>query len=330
MNPSSFLRRRLLAAGAAVALGTQVDRPAFADTKAWPTRALRLVVPFAPGSSTDMAARMFAKSLSELCGQPVVVENRAGGNGIPAVQAVLAAPADGYTVFFSSNSSLTTNAAIYKNLPYDPLSDFTPVTMIAAGNIAIVVPAASPYRTLADLLADARRRPGALNMGAGTPAYALWGAWLNEIAGVKTTQVLYKGVGDVVVAIGGNQLDYAVIDVVQTTEMSKSGRLRALAVTGEQRHGPLPQVPTVTEAGVRGFNAIAWSGVVVAARTPAPVVQELARLFEAASNTAEITAFLDRIAMKRMPAGPEFMRTFQAEEIARWKRLIASTGIQVE
>jgi len=318
-----------LTAGAAA-----IQFPVLAQTtppaRVWPTRSVRFVVPFAPGSSTDSLARVFAKVMTELTGQPVIIDNKGGGNGIPAVQTVLAAPADGYTVFFSSNSTLTTNAATYRKLPYDPIADFAPVTMVASINVAIVVPFSSPHKTLADLFADARKRPSALNMGAGSPSYALWGAWLSEIAGVKTTNVMYKGVGEVVIAIGGNQIDYAVIDVVQANEMSRGGRLRILAVTGDQRSANMPNVPTTGESGFAGFNATAWCAVVVSVKTPQPVVQEIVRVFAAISDTQEAQAYVDKVAMKRMTSGPEYMRSFQLEEIARWKRLIATTGIQME
>ncbi len=327
-----FSRRRVM--GALTASAAAIQFPVLAQTtppaRVWPTRSVRFVVPFAPGSSTDSLARVFAKVMTEVTGQPVIIDNKGGGNGIPAVQTVLSAPADGYTVFFSSNSTLTTNAATYRKLPYDPIADFAPVSMVASINVAIVVPFASPHKTLADLFADARKRPSALNMGAGSPSYALWGAWLSEIAGVKTTNVMYKGVGEVVIAIGGNQIDYAVIDVVQANEMSRGGRLRILAVTGDQRSANMPNVPTTGEAGFAGFNATAWCAVVVSAKTPQPVVQEIVRVFAAISDTQEAQAYVDKVAMKRMTSGPEYMRTFQLEEIARWKRLIATTGIQME
>ncbi|MBB3181611.1 tripartite tricarboxylate transporter substrate binding protein [Variovorax sp. Sphag1AA] len=274
MNDTSKLSRRAL-------LGAALAAPlaAWAQTRTFPTRPVRFIVPFAPGSNTDTLARLYGKAFSEKSGQPVVIENKSGGNGIPAVQAALAAPADGYTVFFSSNSTLTTNAAIFRKLPYDPLADFAPVTLVGGQYLAVIVPANSPHKTLADLLADARKRPGALNHAAGSPSYALWSAWLNEIAHIKTTNIMYKGAGDVFTAVAGGQVDYAIVDASASSEQVKGGRMRALAYTGEERYAPLPGVPTMAEASVPGFNPMAWSGVAVAAKTPPAVQQELRHCF---------------------------------------------------
>lgn len=332
MTPTFNLsRRRLLGVTTAGALGSAICAPVLAQAPlGYPARSVRFVVPFAPGSNTDTLARLYAKAFSELAGQPVVVENKAGGNGIPAVQTVLGAPADGYTVFFSSNSTLTTNAAIIKKLPYDPVTDLAPIMLVGGQFLAVIVPANSPYKTLADLLADARKRPGALNHAAGSPSYALWGAWFNELAHIKTLNIMYRGAGDVFTAVASGQVDYAIVDASASSEQIKGGRIRALAYTGEQRYAQLPGVPTMAEAGVPGFNPMAWSGVMVHAKTPPTAVKEIERLMRGAATSSEVKSFMERFSMTQLPEGRETMRKFQIEEIARWKRLIGSTGITLD
>ncbi|NUT13851.1 MAG: tripartite tricarboxylate transporter substrate binding protein, partial [Cupriavidus sp.] len=185
------LRRFLGLFPAALALLGAATPPAAraADADAFPARPIRFIVPFPSGSGTDTTARMFARKIGELTGQGVVVENKPGGNGFIGVQTALNAPADGYTVFIGSNSTLSTNAATFRKLPYDPLTDFAPITLLSRGPCVIIVPAGSPYRTLAELLDDARKRPGALNYGTGSISYTLYSEWLNELARVKTTAV---------------------------------------------------------------------------------------------------------------------------------------------
>ena len=194
MPQHSFTRRRWLALLGSAGLAATQATGALAATEPFPSRPLKLVVPFPPGSGTDIAARHFARLLGEMSGQPTIVENKPGGNGFIAVQMVLNAPADGHTVLLGSNSTLATNAAAFRKLPYDPLVDLAPISLLVGAPVMLVVPPTSRYRTVADLVADARQRPGALNYGSGSISYTLYAEWMDQLAGIKATPIDRKSV----------------------------------------------------------------------------------------------------------------------------------------
>ncbi|WP_326540594.1 Bug family tripartite tricarboxylate transporter substrate binding protein [Pseudorhodoferax sp.] len=328
----SFLRRRMLgatAAWSAAAMAGFLPAAALAQA-AFPSQTIRFVVPFPPGSGTDSTARVFAKALQEITGQAAIVENKPGANGVIAVQAALAAPADGHTIFFGSNTTFTTNAALVRKLPYNPLKDFAALAGTSRSSMLIIVPAASPYRTVAELVADARKRPGALNYGAGSISYTLYTEWLNDLAQMKTTNIAFKGAGEAIVAAAAGQIDFAVVDSTGAIELVKGGRIRALAYTGETRSALLPQVPTIAEAGLPEFLANAWVGAAVSSRTPEPVVRTLEALFQQAGERKDVNDYFARVGMARWMGGPQQMRAFQREEIERWKRIAALAGIERE
>lgn len=333
MTTFTSASRRLfnLMAGAAVA-ATLVGLPhvAWSQAQGFPSRPVRFVVPFPAGSSTDMTARIFAKKISDLTGQGVVVENKPGGNGFIAVQTVLGAPADGYTVFIGGNSTLSTNAATFRKLPYDPLTDFAPITLLSRGPCVIVVPASSRYRTLKELVEDARKRPGVLNYGTGSVSYTLYSEWLNEQSHMKTTGVPYKGAGDAINGVMAANVDFAVVDATGAIELIKAGKLRALAYTAAQRSPLLPDVPSISEAGVPDFLAYIWVAAVVSAKTPAPIVQRLTELFAQAGASAEIKDYYKRLSVSLVLSTPSELHEYQKEEIARWKRLAATAKIELQ
>ena len=322
-------RRRVIGWGAATLAGLATPGTRAQD-KTYPVRPIRFVVPFAASAGADILARVYAKALADVAGQPVVVENRGGANGIVAVKAVLAAPADGYTVFFASNSALITNAAVVRNLPYDPVQDFAPVSILDGGFCVLVVPGNSRFRTMAELVAEAKRRPGALNHGAGSAQYALWNAWLDEIVGMRTKNIDYKGSGEAALAAASAQVDYSIVAVAPARPMLQAGRLRALMYSGETRMPTLPDVPSAAEVGAPAFNAFAWGAVAVRAGTPEPIIAELERMFRQTAKHPEVLANLEAQGMQPMHTGPQKMRQFQVEEIVRLKRLAAATGLSME
>ncbi len=294
------------------------------------TGTIRLVVPFPAGTGTDSAARAFAKALGELTGQPVVVDNKAGANGTIAVQAVLQAPADGQTIFLGSNSTLSTNAALLRNLPYDPLRDLAPIMVIARAPCVVIVPTSSPYKNLGELIAAARKQPGKLNFGSGSPSYQLYTHWMDELANMQGYNVPYKGASEVLTAIAAAQLDYAVVDFTAAAPLIQGGRVRALAITDEQRSSLLPDLPSSKEAGLPGFLAYNWTAAAVSAKTPAPVVRQIEALFAQAGRTKDVIEFFERIAIKPTLSTAAEMRKFQADEIARWKRLAVAAKLQMD
>jgi len=310
---AAFARTALLVFSAAFASG--------AHAQDFPAKAIKFIVPFGPGSGTDTSARYFAQKLQELTGQTVVVENRPGANGFLAVNQVLQAPADGYTVFIGSNSTLAVNVALFKQLPYDPQADFAPLTMMMRSPAMLAVPPTASYDDLKGLLAYARARPGEVNFGAGSAGYQLMGELLNDAAQVQTVHIPFKGAGDTMIAVAGGTVDYAFAEVTAVLELAKGGRVKVLAVASDQRVAAAPDIPTFAQAGLPGFEAYTWVGAMVNAKTPAAETAKLAELFTAISNMDETRAFYERRGATPMTGGPAQMREFQKNEIALWKRI---------
>jgi tripartite-type tricarboxylate transporter receptor subunit TctC len=324
-------RRHLLAASvSALALAATGVHAQTGGTKGFPSGPIKFIVPFPAGTGADLTARLFAKTIGELSGQSVVVENKAGANGVIAVQALLQAPADGQTVFLGSNSTLSTNAALFRSLPYDPVRDLAPITVIGSAPCVVIVPPQSPIKTLAALVAEMKKRPDQLNYGAGSPSYTLYTEWMNELAGTKAKNIPYKGASEVMNAVAGGQLDFGVVDSTAALQLIKGGRLRALAITGERRSSAIPDVPTSAEAGLPKFLASNWTAAAVSAKTPAPIVHALETLFQKAGKTEAVQEnFRANSSTPVMSTGVE-MRKFQTEEIERWKRLAEATKLQVD
>ena len=280
-----------------------------AAAQEFPSRPIRFVVPFPPGSGTDTSARYFGRKLTELTGQPVVVDNKPGANGFIAVKTVLASPADGYTVFVGSNSTLAVNVALFRALPYDPTTDLAPLTMMMRAPALIVVPGASPHASLADLIAGARARPGVIDYGAGSAGYQLMGA------------------GEAVVGVVSGTVHMAFAEVTSVRELVQSGRVRALAVAADRRVPALPDVPTAAEAGLPGFAAYTWVGAMVSARTPRAETERLAELLTRIETLPETREFYERIGAETMRGGPQEMRAFQGAEIELWKRIATEARV---
>lgn len=332
-------RKTLLALG--LALGTclalshpwaraQASAPHLTPLPDAANRPIRFVVPFPPGSGTDTSARYFARKLTELSGQPVVVDNRAGGNGFIAVRAVLAAPADGSTVFVGSNSTLAVNAALFKSLPYDPVADFAPLSMLMRSPALLVVPGQAEQQTLGDLISAARARPDALNYGAGSAGYQLMAELFNDAARVQTHHVPFKGAGEAVTAVVGGTVQFAFAETTSAQELIKGGKLKALAVASERRVPALPGIPTATEAGLPGFSAYTWVAAMVSAKTPRAEVDRLAALFTRIEGLPETREFYERLGAEVMSGGPEEMRAFQASEILLWKRIAQKARVELQ
>ncbi|MBV8619193.1 MAG: tripartite tricarboxylate transporter substrate binding protein [Curvibacter sp.] len=318
-----------LAGAALLALGAGLA-PGGAQAQDFPSRPVRFIVPFGPGSGTDTSARYFARKLQELTGQAVVVENRPGGNGFLAVNQVLQAPADGYTVFIGSNSTLAVNAALFKALPYDPVADFTPLTMMMRSPAMLAVAPGAPYQDLKGLQAYARAHPGQVNFGAGSAGYQLMGELLNDAAQMQTVYVPFKGAGDTMTALASGTVDYAFAEVTAVQELARGGRVRVLAVASDRRVGSSPEVPTFAEAGLPGFEAYTWVGAMVSRKTPAAEAARLAELFTTISKMDETRAFYERLGATPMTGGPQQMREFQQQEIALWKRIVRQAKVPLQ
>lgn len=294
----------------------------------FPSRAIKFVVPFPPGSGTDTSARYFGKKLSELTGQSVIVENKPGANGFIAVKAVLAAPADGYTVFVGSNSTLAVNTALFKSLPYDPVADFAPLTMMMRSPAVLIAPPNAPYATLGELIATAKAQPGRLNYGAGSAGYQLMAELFNDQAQVLTHHVPFKGASEAITAVAAGTVGLAFSDITGATELIKAGKLRALAVASDRRVPALPQLPTATEAGLNGFAAYTWVAAMVPVKTPKAEADKLAAWLAQIERLPETREFYEKLGAETMRGGPEEMRAFQNAEIQLWKNIAAKAKVE--
>jgi tripartite-type tricarboxylate transporter receptor subunit TctC len=321
-------KRFLLAAGALAAAALLPAGAALAQD--YPSRPIKFVVPFPPGSGTDTSARYFGRKLTEMTGQPVVVENKPGANGFIAVQAVLQAPADGYTVFVGSNSTLAVNVALFRKLPYDPQVDFAPLSMMMRAPAVVVVSPQSRFKTVQDLVVAAKAQPGKLNHGGGSAGYQLMNEAFNERAGVSILNVPFKGASEALTAVASGTVDLVFADITASTELIRGGKVRALAVASNRRAPALPDVPHMGEAGLPGFGAYVWVGAMVPAKTPKAQADKLAGLLAQIERMPETREFYEKIGAETMNGGAEEMRKFQAEEIELWKRIAVKAKVQQE
>ena len=322
----SILGRRIalrLLAGTAAAVAATPFTGAFAaeDAAVYPSRAVRFVIPFPTGSGAELIARFIGQKFTEVTGQPVVVEPKGGGNGFIAVQAVLSAPRDGYTLFAGSSSTFAHNVALFKKLPYDPVTDFVPLSLFIRSPIVLAVPTNSPYKTLVEFIAAAKQNPGKLSIGTGSAGYQMMGVLFADIAGIDLLPVPYKSSSDTAKAVLGGEVSIGIADVTSSLPLIQSGRIRALVVATEKRLPGASDIPTAAEQGLRGFNAAPWNGIMAPAGVPKPIVDKISELFVRIMAMPETHEFFAKQNVEILAAGQEPMRKFQREEIERWKRI---------
>jgi len=301
---------------------------AFAQGAAgFPSKPIRIYVPFNAGSGSDSASRVYGEVMSKILGQPVVVENRPGGSGLLAIQAVKAVPADGHTILLASNSPMAVNPVLNRKLPYDPFKEFRPVHGLSVGPAAFVVRGDSPYRTIGDMIAAAKKDKRPLAVGNYSEGYQLIGTWLGTAGGVPITPVPYKGGAQMVTDVIGGQLDTGVNDFGGVAAMIKEGRLRALAITGDKRDPKFPEIPTMKESGFPDFETYVWASFYVRAETPDDVVDKLADAVRRAMNSDEGKAYQASLPALPLMLGPKEMGEFHVREYQRFKRVAEAAGI---
>ena len=318
-----FRRRRLVAAVLALSAW-----PLAAQAQNYPTKPVRVVVPFAAGGAGDLIARAVSQKVSEGLGQPFVIENRPGAGGVVAAETVAKAEPDGHTLFLMSSGTAVT-AGLFKSLPYDTLRDFAPVSTLSAFGIAIVVPAGSPHQNLASLLAWARAHPGKLNIGSiniGSTQH-LTAELFKSTAGLDAQVVPFNGTPALVNALRGQQVDVAVEITGPVLPQISAGAVRALAVTGERRLAALPDVPTAVESGVAGLLASSWNGFAAPARTPRDVVAKLNAAIAAALGSPDLQKRLRELNADPLPGTPEQAAALLAADVRRWSGVIEKANI---
>jgi len=321
-NSARTRRWRLAAALLAVALATGGAPASAAD--AWPARPIRWIVPFAPGGSTDTTARLIAPKLRAALGQPIVIDNRPGVAGNLGTELAATAPPDGYTILFATVANAI-NQSLYPELRFSIERDFAPVSLLVKLPNVLEVNLDLPVTTVGELIAYARAHPGALNFGSGGTGTSLHlsGELFMTMTGINMVHVPYRGVPAAMADMIAGQVQLMFDNLPDSIAQIRAGRVRALAVTSATRAPSLPELPTVAEAGVPGYEASAWFGVMVPAKTPPAVVARLNREIGAALAAPEIAQRL--AALGEVPAGgtPEAMAAFLHDEIAKWAKVVA-------
>jgi tripartite-type tricarboxylate transporter receptor subunit TctC len=298
-----------------------------AAAQGYPSKPIRIIVPFGAGSGADSNTRFYGDLLSRAWSQPVVVENRPGGSGVVAALAVKNAPADGHTLLCGTNSPITVNPIVMKDLPYEPLKDFRSVIFFGLGPVAFVVNASSPHKSLADLVQAVRKSGSPLPSGTYSAGYELVAAWLGTAAGIAVTNVPYKGMSQTVTDIVGNQVPFGAIDFGSVVPLVKDGRLRVLATTGEARHPLLPDAPTMKESGYPEFVSYVWSSIMVRSETPDAIVGKLHEGFRAAMASPEGRAYQATRPVVDKNFTPDEMQAFIVSEYERFKTVAKAAGI---
>ncbi len=311
-------------------LGLIQCSPAFGQQK-YPVRPIRLVLPFPPGGSTDIVARLIGQKLTESWGQQVLVDNRPGGGGNVAAEAVARAAPDGYTLF-QVNVANAIGASLYPKLNYSLIGDFAPVTQLAATPYVLLAHPSVPAKSTRELVALAKARPGQLNYasaGAGSATH-LSGELLKSMAGVNIIHVPYRGTGPAVTALLSGEIELYFAAVPAAVPMVKTGRLRPLGVTSARRSALMPQVPTVAEGGLKGYETGTWHGVLVPAATPRDIALQLSAEIVRILNMPEVREKL--VAQGLDPVGdtPEQFGTHIRTEIAKWAKVVAASGARPE
>lgn len=295
----------------------------------YPSKPIRMIVPFSPGGSTDFLARLMSQKLHDRLGQPVVVENRAGGGGHIGADFVVKSAPDGYTLL-TAGIPQAIGMSLFKKVPYQLAKDLAPITLLATFPSVIAVHPSLPVKSVKELLALAKARPGQLNFGAnpGSPNH-LSMELLNVLAKVKMVHIPYKGAGPVVTDLVAGHLHVASLGLPSAMGMVKVGRLRPIAVTGATRVASLPDTPTVQEGGVPGYNVTSWYGVFAPAGTPAPILKRLLTELTAALKATDVTQRLATVGAEPSGMGPDEFGRYIREEIDKWAKVVKASGATV-
>jgi tripartite-type tricarboxylate transporter receptor subunit TctC len=302
-----------------------------AAAQSFPTGAVRFIVPFAAGGTSDILARQIAPKLSEALGQPVLVENRAGANGNVGAEVVARATPDGQTLLLADLGAIAINPSVYKQ-SYDPVRDLAGVTMVAYSPHLLVVHPSVPAKTVKELIALARSRPGQLNFatsGVGGPPH-LAGVAFAQATGSKWAFIPYKGGAAALIDVAGGHADLTFNGMLATYPYVKSGRLRLVAVSGAKRYPTLPEVPTVSESGVPGFETGSWQGILAASASPRAALDRLSADIARILNVPEMREYLGRQGAEVSTMKPEQLSAWMKTEVAKWAEVVRKGGIKLE
>jgi tripartite-type tricarboxylate transporter receptor subunit TctC len=288
------------------------------------------VVPFAAGSATDQLARAIGQSVTEQAKHPTVIDNKPGASGFLAAQQVAKAPADGYTVLITTNTTHAANEHLFKSMPYDPVKDFAPVTLLGKGGQIMVVNPNVPAKSVGEFIALAKKQPGKLTFGSGSSSSRIAGELLQQMAGIQILHVPYKSNPLAITDLLGGQIDMMITDTATGLPQVKAGKVRALGVTATKRSPLAADIPTIDEAGVKGYEMGYWFAAYVPAKTPPAVVKRLHELLVAATKSASAKAFYESTGTEPVTSTPEELAKFQTAEAQKWGRIIKAANITPE
>ena len=315
----------------AVSAFTGIHAP-IAAAQNFPSKTLRFIVPFPPGGGNDLLARELAQYLTEPLGQTVVVENRPGGSTIIGTEAAARAAPDGHTLFMGNNSTLCINPNLFRKLPYDPIKDFAPVSLLASAPFLLLVHPSVPAKSVKDLVALAKTRPGQLNYGSAGLGITthLAGEMFDLMAGIRTTHIPYKGAGPALTDLIAGQIHFGFNNLLSGLPHVRTGRLRALGVTSATRSSTLPDLPTVAESGLPGYEAGAWYAVLVPARTPQPVINRLHSEFVKVLQQPKVQERMASDGASLVGSTPQVLGKTIEDDIARWGRVIKQANLSLD
>jgi len=302
-----------------------------AHAQDYPVRTVRVIVPFAPGGGTDIVARLLGQHLSQRLGQSFVIENQPAGSGIVGAGAVSRAQPDGYTLLFAF-SSLSSSAKLIARLPYDPVRDFAPVALATTSPLMIVVPVAVPAKDVREFIAYAKANPGKLNYGSSGPGSSphLATELFISMTGASMQHIAYKGIAPATTALLANEVQFSLVPIAVAMPHVRAGRLRALGTAGPQRSAATPDVPTVAESGLAGFEVIAWWGMLAPAKTPRAVVERLNREMRALLELPEIRRVLVDQGMDPAPGTPEEFGALIKADMDKWGEIGQRLGVRLD
>ena len=322
-------KRNLLITATLTALSFNAS--VFAQDKDFPSKPFRVFVPFTAGSGSDTSARFFGERLAKQFGQTALVENKPGASGIIAVQALLALPADGHAILLASNSPISVNPVSIKNLPYNPMTDLTPLAGLSRNMNVWVVNGNSKLNSLKDVVEFSKKNPNKpLSLANYSAGYRLAGEWFSNMANVKFNHITYKGGAQIFTDLMGDQLDVGIADLGGAASLIKSGKLKAIAVSGEKRHPDFPNVPTFIDSGFPEYVNYSWTSFYVKAGTPEAVKKKLIEALVKIRDSKEGADFNHTSGADSMPFFGDSMQKFQQDELERFARIAKLAGMQPE
>jgi tripartite-type tricarboxylate transporter receptor subunit TctC len=329
MNKRFFLVAHRSTRAWLVAITLALTAPIAAHAQSWPDRPLRLVIPFGAGSAVDTIGRTIATQVAAQIGQPVVIDNRTGANGIIAAEMVAKAPADGTTLFMPNDGILAANPVLYSRLPYDTLRDFAAVTLTSTVPLALVVNPAFPVNSVSELIAQAKARPGAIDFtstGVGS-AQHLAMEFLIDLAAVRMNHVPHKAMAQAITDVVSGNIPVMFSGMSNVIGFVRDGKLRLLGISSSKRSAAQPQWPTIAESGLPGYSYMAWNGIVVASGTPAPLIGRLHEEISRAMAEPSVREKLSSLGFELVGAGPDVFGALIRDDVARLGRLVKAAGI---